>query len=317
MSEVVFTVSTQTYNRIDSLPRVYESLKAQTFRGFEWLIVDDGSTDGTGELVKAWQAAADFPIRYFYQPNRGKHIGFNRSVVEAQGELLLSFDSDDSCAPNALERFKSHWDSIADKEDYSTVSALCMNEQGHLIGDEYPEDVRDASSFSEQYRLRRSERWGVNRTDVLRKYPFPEIESEHFVPEALIWNRIALRYKARFVNEKLRIYHQTPGSVMSSLSRVRLESPKGASLYYFELSRFPVPFLIKVKALANYIRFSFHAGTATTTLFEKGFKKLLTMSVLPVGYLMYRRDRFLVAQKSPVGRVSLSSQNAWIGGSHE
>ena len=102
-------------HRRDRLPRVYESLKAQTFRGFEWLIVDDGSTDGTGELVKAWQAAADFPIRYFYQPNRGKHIGFNRSVVEAQGELLLSFDSDDSCAPNALERFKSHWDSIATK----------------------------------------------------------------------------------------------------------------------------------------------------------------------------------------------------------
>ena len=73
MSEVVFTVSTQTYNRIDSLPRVYESLKAQTFRGFEWLIVDDGSTDGTEELVKAWQSSADFPIRYFYQPNLGKH----------------------------------------------------------------------------------------------------------------------------------------------------------------------------------------------------------------------------------------------------
>src|SRR4030095_5896345 len=99
MRKVVFTVSTQTYNRRDRLPRVYESLNAQTFRDFEWLIVDDGSTDGTEEFIKAWQSSADFRIRYFYQPNLGKHVGFNRSVVEAQGELLLSFDSDDSCVP--------------------------------------------------------------------------------------------------------------------------------------------------------------------------------------------------------------------------
>ena len=56
----VFTVFTATYNRAHVLHRVYDSLRAQTFRDFEWLVVDDGSTDGTGALVEGWRAEADF-----------------------------------------------------------------------------------------------------------------------------------------------------------------------------------------------------------------------------------------------------------------
>ena len=83
--QYLFTVFTPTYNRASTLPRVYEGLKPQTFRDFEWLIVDDGSRDNTRELVQMWQAEACFPIRYIYQPNRGKPTAFNRGVQEAQG----------------------------------------------------------------------------------------------------------------------------------------------------------------------------------------------------------------------------------------
>ena len=205
MSHPVFTISTQTYNRRHRLPRVYKSLRAQTFRDFEWVIVDDGSSDGTDELIRAWQRQSDFPIRYFYQQNRGKHVGFNWAVREAAGDLLVSFDSDDSCVPNALERFKFHWDSIPDKENYSTLSALCMDDRGNLIGAKYPKDVVDAASFLDQFRFRAAERWGINRIDILRHYPFPELAGERFVTEALVWNRLSLKYKARFINEALRI----------------------------------------------------------------------------------------------------------------
>ena len=83
MKNMIFTVFTPTFNRAYTLPRVYESLKSQTFKNFEWLIVDDGSSDGTADLVKMWQNEGALTIRYFYQINRGKHIAINRGVSES------------------------------------------------------------------------------------------------------------------------------------------------------------------------------------------------------------------------------------------
>ena len=90
-----FTVFTPTYNRAATLARVYESLQRQTFTDFEWIIVDDGSTDETAELVQQWRSESSFPIRYIWQPNQGKHVAFNRGVELARGELFLPHDSDD------------------------------------------------------------------------------------------------------------------------------------------------------------------------------------------------------------------------------
>src|SRR5688572_23550113 len=104
-----FTVFTPTHNRAHTLQRVYDSLRGQTFRDFEWLIVDDGSKDGTDRLAAAWARSADFEIRYRRQPNRGKHVAFNAGVRDARGELFLPLDSDDACVPRALERFIHHW----------------------------------------------------------------------------------------------------------------------------------------------------------------------------------------------------------------
>jgi glycosyltransferase involved in cell wall biosynthesis len=105
LSQITFTVFTATYNRAHTLHRVYESLKEQTYRQFEWLIVDDGSTDTTRTLVETWQQEANFLISYYYQENQGKHVAINRGVQEARGEYFLIIDSDDTCVPQTLERF--------------------------------------------------------------------------------------------------------------------------------------------------------------------------------------------------------------------
>src|SRR5689334_13163243 len=101
MSSVAITVFTPTFDRRDLLARVHQSLRAQTFRDFEWLIVDDGSSDGTAAAAGAWEAASDFPIRYIRQPHAGKHRAYNLAIREARGRLFAVLDSDDTITPRA------------------------------------------------------------------------------------------------------------------------------------------------------------------------------------------------------------------------
>ena len=140
---VTFTVFTATYNRAHLLSRVYNSLRQQTFRDFEWLVVDDGSTDDTRTVVETLQREADFPIRYIYQENGHKKTAFNRGVKEAKGDLFLPLDHDDEATPHALEIFHRHWITIPDdlRSKFTGVCGLCINEKGQIIGDSFPSDV--------------------------------------------------------------------------------------------------------------------------------------------------------------------------------
>jgi len=144
-----FTVFTPTYDRADRLGRVRDSLEEQTFRDFEWLIVDDGSSDGTRELVERWQRDARFPIRYLYQSSAGKHVAFHRAVREARGALFLTLDSDDACVPEALERLLYWWEQIPqhERDGFSEVTALCQDQTGRLVGTRFPTNPVDGTSI--------------------------------------------------------------------------------------------------------------------------------------------------------------------------
>lgn len=309
-----FTVFTPTYNRAHTLHRVYESLASQTLRDFEWLIVDDGSTDGTAAIVRGWQPTADFPIRYFSQQNRGKHAAFNRGVREARGMLFLPLDSDDACVPSALERFQCHWQSIPEdrREAFSGVTALCMDGAGQLIGTRFPRAVIDSDSLEMRYRFKAVyENWGFHRTDVLRQHPFPD-NVEGYVPEGIVWSRIARQYKTRFVNEVLRIYHLDQPSLMrgSSPARhaagVRLAElmTLNTDLDYFRYA--PLEFC---RVAARYVRLSLHVGTSLTEQWRQittAAGRMLWLLALPVGYVLYARDKWVVpnAARLPLGPMA-------------
>jgi glycosyltransferase involved in cell wall biosynthesis len=175
--EYTFTVFTGTRNRAHTLRRPFDSLKAQTFRDFEWVVVDNGSTDGTTELIEQFRQEADFPIRYFWQEDRGKHASMNRAVLAAKGQFFLTLDSDDGCVPTALGRFNQRWNEIpeADRPGFSGVTSLCMDQDGRLIGTEFPAEPTDSDSREIRYRYKvKGEKWGFQRTDVMRMHPFPE-----------------------------------------------------------------------------------------------------------------------------------------------
>jgi glycosyltransferase involved in cell wall biosynthesis len=254
MSKFRMTVFTPTFNRARPLSRVYDCLSKQTCKDFEWLIVDDGSTDDTHREVVTWQGFAKFPIRYAFQQNQGKHVAFNLAVRLAEGKYFLPFDSDDLCVPTAVERFLFHWSQIEADPRFANVSCLSMSTDGNILGERYPAQVVDEPTFWGQYRfLSGGERWGVTRTEVLREFPFPE--GERYVLDGLIWNRIANRYSARFVNEALKIYILGADSLSHKLVNLKASSPKATSAYYRELAFSQVPNPVKLKAAINWATF--------------------------------------------------------------
>ena len=296
-----FTVFTATYNRAHTLPRVYESLRAQTYRDFEWLIVDDGSTDGTRQLVEKWQAEAGFPIRYIWQENRGKHTAHNRGVREARGELFLGLDSDDGCVPHALERLKHHWDRIPAEERarFTGVCVSCVDEKGNPVGSRFPGEYVDSDSLEIRYRHKvQGEKWGFQRTDVLREFPFPEPPNVRFVTEATIYRPIARRYKIRYVNEALRIYFSfdddQSGRLVNSAARhaegmwIFLRGVLAHDLKWFRFA--PLGFL---RDAANYARFGFDCGIGLirqASELRSAAAFALWLVALPVGYLYHLKD---------------------------
>jgi len=295
-----FTVFTPTYNRAHTLHRVYESLSRQTVRDFEWLIVDDGSDDGTGDLAARWQKVADFPVRYVRQRNLGKHVAFNHGVREAAGQLFLPLDSDDACVPQALERFIHQWESIPEDQRarFTGVTARCMDESGRPVGKPFPLDVIDSDSLTMRYQFQvTDEKWGFHRTEVLRRFPFPEDVPRGYLPEAVVWSRIARVYKTRFVNEPLRIYYTDQPSLMrgdgperhAAAARLADLMVLNEHLDYFKYG--PLAFC---RSAAQYVRLSMHAGTGPAGQFaEIGsmLGKLLWMIAYPVGLAVYLRDR--------------------------
>lgn len=174
----IFTVFTPTFNRAHTLHRVYDSLKSQTFTDFEWVVVDDGSTDGTYQLIKDWQQSSEFPIVYLQQPNYGKHIAFNRGVKKAKGSLFLPIDSDDAFLPNSLSIMWHWWQLIPDNErqQYTGIVTLCQFENGQVCGDVFAAHPLDTNALNLRYKYKkRGETWGFHRTEILKNTHFQKI----------------------------------------------------------------------------------------------------------------------------------------------
>lgn len=299
----LFTVVTPTYNRAHTLGRVYASLRNQVCTDFEWVIVDDGSTDSTRALVMEWQHEARFPIHYVWQKNQHKKTAFNRGVRKAAGQLVVAIDSDDSLDPQALAAMASAWYEIPEieRDRYVAITGLCARPDGSVVGDRYPQDIFDASVLDMTFKYHVSgEKFGCMRTDVLLKFPFPE-EIAGFVPESLVWRAIARAgYLTRFVNQVFRIYYDSD----DALSRQGSESQQHAMglwllaqdtvvecLPWFRYQ--PKAFLM---AAARYTRFSLHLRAASLprprgrNLRGMG-AKMLVWAMWPVGAALYMRDK--------------------------
>lgn len=290
MKHPFITILTPTYNRASLLPRLFDSLLRQTNKDFEWIVVDDGSTDDTREVVANLKekCGGAFPMGYVYKANGGKHMAINIGAERARGELLFIADSDDLLTDDALETVANSWHDISDDKSFAGIAGLDITmDTREVIGSGLPQEHIDCNAIDIRYRHHvTGDMKEVFRTEVLREFPFPEFTGERFCPEQLVWFRMARRYRLRYINKPIYIADYQPDGITAGITRARMRNPSASMLTYAELTECPVPFLVKVKAAINFWRF-WHCRTATSVVPRVALR---WHWLRPLGWMMHVRD---------------------------
>ncbi len=233
------TVFTPTYNRAYILETLYRSLQRQSFRNFEWLIVDDGSSDGTRELVESWQREDNpFSIHYIYQENGGKCRAINRGLEAAQGELFFTVDSDDYLTDDALE-IVNRWEAALPKDQkFCGIVANGGHSPTETTNTLFEGDWFDGNAF-DMYGKIDGERALIFYTEIHRKYLYPEFPGEKFMTEAVTWNRMAYDgYRIRYYNDIIWIWEYKGDGLTRAGYQVFLDNPQGTALFFREKAVF-------------------------------------------------------------------------------
>ena len=253
----MITILTPTFNRAHLLPRLFESLTHQTDFNFEWLVIDDGSTDGTSDLFAGKTfLSAPFPIRYYRQENGGKHRALNAGVKQAKGDFIFIADSDDWLLPQSVAIVGQHTSAIADDNTFAGVAGLDVFDDERIVGTGLPQDIIDCNAMDIRYRYHvDGDLKEVFKTTVLQEFPFPEIQDERFCPEQLVWFRIAQKYKLRYFNTPIYVAEYQPNGITASIIRVRMLAPQATCMMYAEMLAYKIPFKEKIKAAINFWRF--------------------------------------------------------------
>ena len=293
----MITILTPTFNRAHLLPRLFESLTHQTDFNFEWLVIDDGSTDGTSDLF-AGNAflSAPFSIRYYRQENGGKHRSLNAGVKQAKGNFIFIADSDDWLLPQSVAIVGQHASAIADDNTFAGVAGLDVFDDERMVGTGLPQDIIDCNAMDIRYRYQNEGKpKEVFKTTVLQEFPFPEIQDEKFCPEQLVWFRIAQKYKLRYFNTPIYVAEYQPNGITASIIRVRMLAPQATCMMYAEMLAYKIPFKEKIKAAINFWRFKTCAPSRVMITTLKGGWRWCYL----IGMLLHWRD------KKQVGAASL------------
>lgn len=281
---MTITIFTPTYNRAYILPKLYESLKKQTCKDFEWLIVDDGSTDETEKIVLSWLAEETFPVRYIKQLNGGKHSAINRGVLETKSKLFFIVDSDDKLTTDAIALIKQNYQKVRDDDTVAGIIGMRIYPDGKRIGGEasFEDTICTRNDFRYKKKIN-GDLAEVYKTDILRQYPFPIVEGEKFCPESVVWQKIAKKYKLFFFNKGIYVCEYLTDGLTHHVDQIRIKSPHLAVINYMLEYGCDTLLKNKIKDAINYWRFRFHCHD------RKDNSKIAPWA-MPFGWLFYKLD---------------------------
>ncbi len=285
MDKKTLTVFTPAYNRADTLVRTYESLLRQTCKDFEWIIVDDGSTDNTEEVVRPWLKDQQIPVRYIKKKNGGLFTGYNTAIEHCNTELNVCIDSDDFMPDDAVEIIIKEWRKVEDPEIAGLIG-LDYYMDGRPIGGLFPYecDCYYRHKFNKVGHL--SDSKIVCRTDLMKEiWPMPSLGEKDFNP---VWyyNTIGENKKFRLINKCLCIVDYQPDGMMAGIFRQYKNSPKSfAEMRKMTLRSKRSNIKEKVKASIHYVSSSIFAKNVRFV--QDSPKPLLTVLFIPAGILLH------------------------------
>lgn len=277
------TVFTPSYNRADLLPNLYESLLRQNSRDFKWLVIDDGSTDNTGEVVAAWIREGKIEIQYVYKENGGLHTGYNKAIECMDTELSICIDSDDYLTDDCIEAVLGFWDAHK-SEDVAGIIGLDITPDGVVIGGYLP-DVKTVDPLVLTMEDKGDRKY-VIRNDCYREVaPMPVFPGEkNFNPHYMVL-KMCRKYKFLPFNKPLCVVNYQPDGMSANIFKQYLNSPNSFAQYRRVIMENPsVPFWYLAKTTVHYVSSSILSGNKHFV--RESPRKLLTVLAIPFGLLL-------------------------------
>ncbi len=280
--EKLVTFFTPTYNRAHILHRCYESLCAQTSYNFNWLIIDDGSSDGTEAIVREWMDREDrFQIAYRYKENGGLHTAFNLAVEMVETELFVCFESDDLFTPDAMSIIEKTWRDIRESNCVGFIT-LCKDMDGNLIGSLYPEEIK-TTLYREHRQIAPGDKQYVFRTEALKKvFPMPSFPGEKFFDPKYRFFALDEIGPLAVTNEVFDLVDYQPGGLTNTMMRQYYNSPNSFAEYrklYMQLpGRSP---LYRFRQNVHYVASCCLAGKLGRAIPESPRKGYTALAFLP------------------------------------
>ncbi len=324
MARRAISILTPTYNRAHLLHRVYDSLNRQKRRDFEWVVVDDGSTDRTPSLLASWQAEADFPItRYRYGNNRGRSAAVNSGKDLVSGDYTLILDSDDALLDDALETV-AYWRERTGVDALPDISELvfrCVDDSGALVGRSgtegaMPRETLRTSARDARYRLGIvTELIGVMKSPISRERTFVELTNSEYCPEDVTHHRMSQRYDAIYVDHPIRRYFRNDGEArLSDTPSNIVKWPRGNYLQALAILNGDIDYFWNspkrfLNAARKVTRLGLHIGRSPRLQLRDlchARARLLWAVGVPGGLLGYARDR-LRGRRAPIADPDISA----------
>lgn len=285
----LITVFTPTYNRKDCIHRCYESLQRQTSYNFEWLIIDDGSTDDTEALIRQWQKEEDrFAIRYCYKENGGLHTGYNKAIELTQTELFVCIDSDDWMPDDAIERIEMLWEQVSG-QGYAGIMGIDRYEDGRCVGGMFPEGVQEMFLYEKltKYQIPGDKKM-IHRTELLKKVaPMPTFPGEKFFNPSYMMYQLDQFGKLYVTNECFCVVDYQPDGMSSNFYKQLRNSPRSfAETRKLYLSFPDASPTFKFRHSIHYVSNCFTAKCLRQGIKDSVFPLYTWLALVP-GFMLY------------------------------
>lgn len=233
------SVYTCVYNGERTLHRVFESMRGLEYPNIEHIIVNDGSTDRTEELIKEYIDQVSFVVKYHKKENGGKHTALNVAWALAEGMFMIQLDADDRLLPHSVRFLVDTYFQIPQdiRHEYWCVHGRCVTQTGEFVGDKYPDNINDGSwkEAGERATKYRGEKLGLQVREYLHKYKFPEVVGVSYIPEGIVWTQINKLYGTWYTNEIARVYYVEEGGNLTDKKQSRKKYGPTCYMYKWKL----------------------------------------------------------------------------------